>query len=209
VTSSLENLEHETLTEDAAAYAARAKDGAGRLRRILTAMSEASRVEELMQNTEPEKLDLAGILPPVIAAYRDVYPSRSFTLDAGLALAPALGSPELLVQLLDKLVDNAVDIDWGVHTGDLSANPVGHGSLGGGRCSDSPCDAQGRHENGEQREDARAGAQGEFVHRDKYGGEPWIVLSVAMFLLLFEQHSQIMIMPCDPAPHTPPAPPGG
>jgi dedicated sortase system histidine kinase len=109
VTSSLENLEHETLTEDAAAYAARAKDGAGRLRRILTAMSEASRVEELMQNTEPEKLDLAGILPPVIAAYRDVYPSRSFTLDAGLALAPALGSPELLVQLLDKLVDNAVD----------------------------------------------------------------------------------------------------
>ena len=48
VTSSLENLEHETLNESSAAYTARARDGADRLRRILSAMSEASRVEESM-----------------------------------------------------------------------------------------------------------------------------------------------------------------
>jgi HAMP domain-containing protein len=44
VSSSLENLEHEPLSETSAEYAARAKSGADRLRRILTAMSEASRV---------------------------------------------------------------------------------------------------------------------------------------------------------------------
>ncbi|MDH3955039.1 MAG: hypothetical protein OEV03_12505, partial [Gammaproteobacteria bacterium] len=49
VTSSLENLEHEALEGASADYTARAKDGANRLRRILNAMSEASRVEEIME----------------------------------------------------------------------------------------------------------------------------------------------------------------
>ena len=43
-------------------YTARAKDGADRLRRILSAMSEASRVEELMQNAEPERFDLTAVV---------------------------------------------------------------------------------------------------------------------------------------------------
>jgi len=109
VTSSLENLEHEPLNEASASYAARARDGADRLRRILTAMSEASRVEELMQNVEPERLDLAAALAAAVAAYRDVYPDRRFVLATDLDTAPMRGSPELLIQMLDKLVDNAVD----------------------------------------------------------------------------------------------------
>ena len=109
VTSSLENLEHEPLNEASASYAARARDGADRLRRILTAMSEASRVEELMQNVEPERFDLAVALAAAVAAYRDVYPGRRFVLASDLDTAPMRGSPELLIQMLDKLVDNAVD----------------------------------------------------------------------------------------------------
>ncbi|MDJ0814049.1 MAG: ATP-binding protein [Woeseiaceae bacterium] len=108
VTSSLENLEHEPLNEASAGYAARARDGADRLRRILTAMSEASRVEELMANAEPEAFDLRAVLESTVAAYRDVYPQRDFELDADLETAPMSGSPELLIQMLDKLVDNAV-----------------------------------------------------------------------------------------------------
>jgi two-component system sensor histidine kinase ChvG len=109
VTSSLENLEHEPLNEASASYAARARDGADRLRRILTAMSEASRVEELMQNVEPERFDLRAALESVIAAYRDVYAERRFAFVSDLESAPMSGSPELLIQMLDKLVDNAVD----------------------------------------------------------------------------------------------------
>ncbi len=109
VTSSLENLEHEPLNEASLGYAARARDGAERLRRILTAMSEASRVEELMAQAEPEDFDMKRVLEPVIAAYRDVYPGRQFDFRAPPGDAVVAGSPELLVQLLDKLVDNAVD----------------------------------------------------------------------------------------------------
>jgi two-component system sensor histidine kinase ChvG len=108
VTSSLENLEHEPLNEASAGYAARARDGADRLRRILTAMSEASRVEELMANAEPEAFDLRAVLESTVAAYRDVYAERRFELETELESAPMTGSPELLIQMLDKLVDNAV-----------------------------------------------------------------------------------------------------
>ncbi len=109
VTSSLENLEHEPLSEASAGYAMRAKEGAERLRRILTAMSEASRVEELMQHVEPEQFDLRQVLDSTVAAYRDAYRERGFELQTNLEEASMHGSPELVIQMLDKLVDNAVD----------------------------------------------------------------------------------------------------
>ena len=109
VTSSLENLEHEPLNEASADYTARARDGADRLRRILSAMSEASRVEELMAQGEPERFDLVAVLDSTISAYRDVYKDRGFQLDCEPQQAVMHGSPELLIQMLDKLVDNAVE----------------------------------------------------------------------------------------------------
>jgi two-component system sensor histidine kinase ChvG len=108
VTSSLENLEHEALDEASAGYTTRALEGADRLRRILTAMSEASRVEELMAHAEPESFDLMKVLLSTVDAYRDVYTERQFDFECVLQVAPATGSPELLIQMLDKLVDNAV-----------------------------------------------------------------------------------------------------
>ncbi len=108
VSSSLENLEHEALSEAAVEYTARAKDGADRLRRILSAMSEASRVEELMTNAEPENFDLRTVVESTVSAYRDVYTGRKFVFDSDGSSFPASGSPELLIQMLDKLVDNAV-----------------------------------------------------------------------------------------------------
>lgn len=108
VTSSLENLEHEDLDESAKNYTQRAKDGAERLRRILNAMSEANRVEELMQNAELTQFDLRPVLESAVNAYRDVYAERSFEFNAGDVEATVNGSPELLIQMLDKLVDNAV-----------------------------------------------------------------------------------------------------
>jgi dedicated sortase system histidine kinase len=108
VSSSLENLEHEPLNKASADYAARAKGGADRLRRILTAMSEASRVEELMQHVEPETFDLFAVLQSTTGAYRDVYPNRQFDFVTKLDAGPMSGSPELIIQMLDKLVDNAV-----------------------------------------------------------------------------------------------------
>ena len=108
VTSSLENLEHESLSESSAGYTARAREGADRLRRILSAMSEASRVEESMANFEAESFDLRKVLSSTVDAYRDVYDDRTFSFVCSAEHVPAKGSPELLIQMLDKLVDNAV-----------------------------------------------------------------------------------------------------
>ncbi len=108
VTSSLENLEHEDLNDASLGYTARAREGADRLRKILNAMSEASRVEELMKNAEPERFDLHAVLDSTVNAYRDVYGDRRFEFSADADDASATGSPELLIQMLDKLVDNAV-----------------------------------------------------------------------------------------------------
>ncbi len=109
VTSSLENLEQEPLGEASRSYTSRARDGAERLRRILGAMSEASRVEELMTSVETEHFALDAAIASAVGGYRDVYPARHFGLevDAGAGYVVE-GAPELLIQLLDKLIDNAV-----------------------------------------------------------------------------------------------------
>ena len=108
VTSSLENLEHEPLNDASRDYTARAREGADRLRSILSAMSEASRVEELMKNAEPERFDLRKVLESTTSAYADAYPQRSFDFACDTDATTVSGSPELLIQMLDKLVDNAV-----------------------------------------------------------------------------------------------------
>lgn len=109
VTSSLENLEHEALSDDGLGYTARAREGADRLRRILSAMSEASRVEELMKNADLEAFDIAALLRSIVSAYQDAFPARRFVFDSEHDSLHTHGSPELLIQMLDKLIDNAVD----------------------------------------------------------------------------------------------------
>jgi dedicated sortase system histidine kinase len=107
VTSSLENLEHETLPGESATYTARAREGAARLHRILSAMSEASRVEELIENAEPERFDLRDVIASTVNAYADAWPERRFSFVSDDGSMPMHGSPELIIQMLDKLVDNA------------------------------------------------------------------------------------------------------
>lgn len=109
VTSSLENLEHEPLTDDAANYTARAKDGAIRLQKILNAMSEANKVEELIENVELERFNLHDALTSTVAAYGDAYPDRRFLFRSESEDAVIDGSPELCIQMLDKLAENAVE----------------------------------------------------------------------------------------------------
>lgn len=108
VNSSLENLEHEELSEDAARYTSRARVGTARLRKILDAMSEANRVEELMKSMEPESFDLEPALASATDAYAATWTERRFRFDGPGTGATTAGSPELLMQLLDKLVDNAI-----------------------------------------------------------------------------------------------------
>ena len=62
-----------------------------------------------MAHADPEKFDLAAVLDSTTRAYRDAYKGREFEFTNSVDEAQVTGSPELLIQMLDKLVDNAVD----------------------------------------------------------------------------------------------------
>ncbi len=109
VRSSLENLEAEPGGDAARTYLARARQGSERLNAILLAMGAASRVEEAIGSAERIDFDLVAVLDSAVAAYRGAFPARAFTTELPPAPAMLHGAPDLIVQMLDKLIDNAVD----------------------------------------------------------------------------------------------------
>jgi signal transduction histidine kinase len=109
VRSSLENLEHESLSGDALEYTARAMEGTNRLQKILNAMSEANRTEALIESAELEDFAPGVVLESMVSAYADAWPERRFEFTNQAEGARIHGAPELIIQMLDKLVDNAVD----------------------------------------------------------------------------------------------------
>lgn len=108
VTTSLDNLEHEVKAPVAEEYLGRLRHGAERLDAILAAMSEATELEQAIRETAAQPFDVAAVVTSCCAAYRDVYPERQIVYAPNAAVAPTVGSGELIAQLLDKLIDNAV-----------------------------------------------------------------------------------------------------
>jgi two-component system sensor histidine kinase ChvG len=108
VTTSLDNLEHERDAPAAGQYLKRLRQGAEWLDAILAAMSEATELEQAIRETPAQRFDLAAVVAACCAAYRDVYPQREIAYESSVGEATIVGSGELVAQLLDKLVDNAV-----------------------------------------------------------------------------------------------------
>ncbi len=109
VHSSLENLEHEELSGESREYTRRALDGSNRLKRILNAMSEASRVEASIKGASIESLELSAWIRDIGDAYQSAYPRHEIRVATANKPCVIEASPELLAQLMDKLVDNAAD----------------------------------------------------------------------------------------------------
>lgn len=108
ISTSLDNLEHELGTPRAPTYLERLRQGAHRLDAILAAMSEATRIEQAIRETEPRRFELADVVESCCAAYGDVYPERRFAFERAARSTAVTGSEDLIAQMLDKLVDNAV-----------------------------------------------------------------------------------------------------
>jgi len=110
VSSSLENLSSEAALPDASqSYLDRARSGAGRMHSILTAMTEATRVEQSIEHTERVQFDLAALVRNMSQAYRATFADHRVTSVVPDEPIAVHGSPELIAQLLDKLMDNADD----------------------------------------------------------------------------------------------------
>src|SRR5580658_2205170 len=109
VRSSLDNLESEPVTPAARTYLNRAREGSERLSAILLAMGAATRVEEAIQSAERSRFDLRALMDSAAGAYRTGFPQRQFSAELPVHPVMLTGAPDLIVQMLDKLIDNAVD----------------------------------------------------------------------------------------------------
>jgi signal transduction histidine kinase len=109
VRSSLENLESEQVPGSARIYLDRAREGSERLNAILIAMGAATRVEEAISNAERSRFDLVPVIASAADAYRVAFPERRFAAELPGEPVTIDGAPDLIVQMLDKLIDNAVD----------------------------------------------------------------------------------------------------
>ena len=72
-------------------------------------MGAATRVEEAIQGAERTRFDLVAVLDAALESYRIGFPQRVFVGELPHEAVPIDGAPDLIVQMLDKLIDNAVD----------------------------------------------------------------------------------------------------
>jgi two-component system sensor histidine kinase ChvG len=109
VRSSLDALRMQPLPDDARVYMERAQQGLDRLAHILTRMTEATRLEQSLVDAERERFDLARVVAGCVDGYRAAYPQRAIELSMPAGEVPFEGAPDLIAQMLDKLVANAIE----------------------------------------------------------------------------------------------------
>jgi dedicated sortase system histidine kinase len=109
VNSSLDNLEMSQNESDRQEYISRAKAGIKRLSKILNSMSEATRLEQSINNSEAESFDMVPVLIGCIKGYEMTFENAQLALDIQVDKALIMGSPEMFAQMLDKIINNAVE----------------------------------------------------------------------------------------------------
>jgi dedicated sortase system histidine kinase len=133
VKTSLENLslqeeQRPQVDNSNGPYIERAQTGINTLNQILTNMSEATRLEQMLATTEKIDFDLIKVLNGCILGYQQVYPSVKFTFINNVKESNGKkllfhGSPEHIVQLLDKVMSNGVEFSQdNIITVELSTN---------------------------------------------------------------------------------------
>ncbi len=109
VRTSLESHEHVTDPDSRRSYLARARNGADRLDLILRQLQEATRLEKAMQHTELADFDLCELAKFNAENFATIQPDIKFLFAPCAQPCMINGSPELVSQALEKLVNNAID----------------------------------------------------------------------------------------------------
>ncbi|MEA3291986.1 MAG: ATP-binding protein [Pseudomonadota bacterium] len=109
VSSSLQNLQMEQPEVADNRYLQRAQNGVNRLRGILNNLTEAANLEEAMWGEEKERLDLAELINGYLEGLLVSQPEYRFGLRVENSPLLVDGAPDHLAQMLDKLLDNAVE----------------------------------------------------------------------------------------------------
>jgi two-component system, OmpR family, sensor histidine kinase ChvG len=109
VRSSLDNLRGSTLAESDRVFLQRADEGVARLSSMISRMSEATQLERMLQGADRETFDLNALIDGCVSGYRLAFPTQEFVLAKHDTPITFNGIPDAIAQMLDKLVQNAVD----------------------------------------------------------------------------------------------------
>ncbi len=109
VSSSLDNISMCEVPEDIKVYHQRASDGAHRLRQMLSAMSEATRLEKTLESAPSDIIDIKELLSSYCEGYQSCF--ESITIESCLSAKDThiVGNKDLFAQMLDKIFGNAAD----------------------------------------------------------------------------------------------------
>ncbi|CAD5249759.1 Proteobacterial dedicated sortase system histidine kinase [Alteromonas sp. 38] len=106
-------------------FVQRAQSGISRLSSILNAMSEATRLEQAIAQEDVTTFNLIDVIKGCVGGYQHAYTDRQFALSCASDAAVLEGAPDLIAQMFDKIISNAVDfsqpddiIDVAVYTKD-------------------------------------------------------------------------------------------
>jgi two-component system, OmpR family, sensor histidine kinase ChvG len=112
VKSSLDRLQTEEDEQSRKEILQAADTGLQRLQTLLTRLSEASRLEQAIQEADKEETNLNDFLQQCIEGYRLAYPGKIFELTTPDLIHNLSINRDLFFQMLDKLVSNAVDFSY-------------------------------------------------------------------------------------------------
>ena len=108
VQSSLDNLQSDISGKESE-YLERAQDGIKRLNVLVLRLSEAARLEQALQTAEVESVDLTYLINRCGEGYKLAYPESVIKVMTPSVKIEKKLSADLFIQMLDKLVSNAVD----------------------------------------------------------------------------------------------------
>lgn len=109
VRSSLDTLNEVQDPAQQQVFLTRAQSGIGRLSSILNSMSEATRLEQMISQEDTEHFDIVKVVSGCVAGYQYAYAHRQFALKLTCKQAQLSGSPDLIAQMMDKIIANAVE----------------------------------------------------------------------------------------------------
>ena len=109
VRSSLENLALLPASTEQEKYIQRSQQGIQRLNKILTSMSDASRIEQSLQQGDKQTINLGELVNSCVQGYEMIYPQSTFYQQLTEEAIMVNADPDFLVQLLDKIVHNAIE----------------------------------------------------------------------------------------------------
>lgn len=101
-------------------FVQRAQSGISRLSSILNAMSEATRLEQAIAQEDVTTFNMIDVIKGCVGGYQHAYTNRHFALSCPPDAANISGAPDLIAQMFDKIISNAVDFSQPKDTIDVA-----------------------------------------------------------------------------------------